>query len=302
MKKAAIIMLSSLILCSGCDSSDSSPSDELHAAGPGSSGGGGIAASEFLQHGNEFTTLLDKSSFPEELLTEEQFEAIKSSFPRINVQATNGPITLDGQILDAINYPEQLKVVFDQTRWRSMYDTDKMKLVLHELFGLNKIEDRNYVRSRALASALVATWDGVPILLKTGIYHSHSELETPSLPLLTIQVDHDYNVRVAGEIFLAPQAAAQLKGAIPVSSLTRDGKYRYKIYGSVTLTAKCKNGKNLKIPAKLNLKLMLSRTYRTRVELNFPDGVDLETCSIPEFSDPNYPELTNQIEDVLVRN
>jgi hypothetical protein len=63
-------------------------------------------------------------------------------------------VKLRGQIVDAINYPESKKIILNRTRWREAVLSDKLKLVLHEYFGIIGVERDTYTASVEFVGAL----------------------------------------------------------------------------------------------------------------------------------------------------
>lgn len=118
-------------------------SQNLHAGPRVIGNGGDVYALQFVSYANKILLYLQNSQV-EGLDIKTLSKAIESA----KVESTTKDLKLNGMDKDAINYPTQNRIVFNQKRWSSMLNDERLALVLHEYLGLIGKEDANYQFSK----------------------------------------------------------------------------------------------------------------------------------------------------------
>ncbi len=67
------------------------------------------------------------------------------------VSAEGSEVVLNGAEVDAINYPDRNEILMNRTRWREGNLKSRLKIVLHEYFGILNIERNSYEASLEFA-------------------------------------------------------------------------------------------------------------------------------------------------------
>ncbi len=67
---------------------------------------------------------------------------LQSNLDILKVDSSPQALILRGQSVDAINYPNEKRIEFYETRWQTMDDAQRAQLVLHELLGVFAPERR----------------------------------------------------------------------------------------------------------------------------------------------------------------
>ena len=121
--------------------------------GPGDGGGGNAPVAEFLKMGRYFNDFIDgQGSRVDATFPTAELQAV---IGRWKVKAVQGPLELDGEKVDAINYPRETRVELDDDTWSKRSVSDKYQNVIHEILGLLEIKDeidgQGYLRSQRLA-------------------------------------------------------------------------------------------------------------------------------------------------------
>lgn len=87
---------------------------------------------------------------------------------------TNGHVTIVKEEKDAINYPDQNRILINRTRWREAVLAQKIQLVMHEYFGILNVERDNFNVSYEFKDVLVTTLNRIlaePDLLLTNLFY-----------------------------------------------------------------------------------------------------------------------------------
>lgn len=118
------------------------------------SGGGDAYAIEFVTIAEQLSSFL-KTSPTSKINVEDLNKAIEKT----TVESTAKELVLDGKTKDAINYPGEMKIVFNRKRWDAITSDAKPVLVLHEYLGILRIPDVGYIVSREVLGALPSSAD-----------------------------------------------------------------------------------------------------------------------------------------------
>lgn len=109
-------------------------------AGPGHGGGGGGAKADFLKMARYLereVRVFGKAyglAMPSARLSEK--------LERLTLATVPGPLMIDGEKVDAKNYPEAVAVELDGAAWLENEPLTKYQVVVHEFLGLLEIPDR----------------------------------------------------------------------------------------------------------------------------------------------------------------
>ena len=87
-------------------------------------------------------------------------DKLKTILESSKIETTKKDLILNGKRKDAINYPNENRIIFNATSWRLLSIQDKRMLVLHELLGLLGVDDKQYEITMALEK--VASVEVVP--------------------------------------------------------------------------------------------------------------------------------------------
>lgn len=122
-------------------------------AGPGHGGGGSSEDAEFYKMARYFSAqITEMGDFFKNDIPSDKLSRIVQ---RMRVKSSPEKLTLRGASVEAINYPEALKVIFSELDWNKKTPKKKYQLVIHELLGLLEIPDvmnnKEYLYSELLA-------------------------------------------------------------------------------------------------------------------------------------------------------
>lgn len=110
--------------------------------------GGDLVAQEFVAAGKKLVEEL-KAKPDARIPDLSKFEEIVNTAK----VSTAESLTLHGNEVDAINYPEEKHIDVSRSRWREYGPGKRASLVLHEYLGLAKVEDKQYEISSSYADA-----------------------------------------------------------------------------------------------------------------------------------------------------
>lgn len=73
--------------------------------------------------------------------SEKELKSIENLISVVKVYSDDsGLVQVNGQVVDAINYPSKKMIILNRNRWREKTLREKLILVIHEYFGVQKIE------------------------------------------------------------------------------------------------------------------------------------------------------------------
>jgi hypothetical protein len=123
--------------------------------GAGDAGGGDAYSLEFSLLGHQAVETV-RSAKIEEINTEDFSSAVLNS--RV---VSEDKLYLNGEEVDAINYPSQKKIEMSRTRWDQLEGNRdrKLKLVIHEYLSVMGLSDANYALTEKVISS-----QGEPVL------------------------------------------------------------------------------------------------------------------------------------------
>lgn len=107
--------------------------------------GGDLFAAEFVKTGEWLLRLLRYQG--EHSI---DLDLLESVIEHSSVESTDKRLRLNDTPKDAINYPQQKRILFDRRRWKKMDKGERAVLVLHEYLGLMKVENASYAFSKEL--------------------------------------------------------------------------------------------------------------------------------------------------------
>lgn len=64
------------------------------------------------------------------------------------IESTDKGLFINHVPKDAINYPRELRILFNQDRWSKLNDSERAGLVLHEFLGILEVDDTGYRLSK----------------------------------------------------------------------------------------------------------------------------------------------------------
>ena len=132
--------------------STTAPADESGDGGATGVGGGGNATvAEFYLYIRSFNAIAQKH--PQEISGLISVEKLAVIAAAASVDARPTPLLLNGNKVDAINYPEQNKIQVDDTTWIGRSIHDKYQIVVHELLGLMHVADPGFHTSQMITAA-----------------------------------------------------------------------------------------------------------------------------------------------------
>ncbi|MGZ3696059.1 MAG: hypothetical protein ACXWQO_18555, partial [Bdellovibrionota bacterium] len=117
-------------------------------------GGGNATVAEFYLYIRSFAAIAQKH--PKEvsgLISVEKLATVASS---VLVEAKPSPLLLNGNKVDAINFPSQNKIQVDDTTWSARGIHDKYQIVVHELLGLLSVADPGFQVSEKITASTLA--------------------------------------------------------------------------------------------------------------------------------------------------
>lgn len=81
---------------------------------------------------------------------------MSAKFKSTKVEPTQEKLALNGQPKQALNYPNENRIKFNQDEWKTLSLEKKTLLAIHELWGLSfpKLSDENYDFSRPLVDVV----------------------------------------------------------------------------------------------------------------------------------------------------
>lgn len=125
-----------------------SPLNSFAVMGAGSGGGGDAYSQEFAKIGLDLETWVasqrNNSDFPSRI-TPEKF---KAAVETTRVESTDDELTLNNVPKDAINYPDEGRIIFNRGRWSKLQTyREKAALVFHEYLGIMRVDDKSYQMS-----------------------------------------------------------------------------------------------------------------------------------------------------------
>ncbi|MBI4042550.1 MAG: ankyrin repeat domain-containing protein [Deltaproteobacteria bacterium] len=107
------------------------------------SGGGDAYALEFVQVARQIHAALSRE-YPKSL-PQINLNQFRHLIDETIVETTDRELIFNGRAVDAINYPDEKKIVLNRVRWAQiMTYQQKVSLVMHENLGLLRIDDSNY--------------------------------------------------------------------------------------------------------------------------------------------------------------
>lgn len=108
--------------------------------------GGDSYAQDFVYYGKEAIRLLKSNPIPE-IDTRRLEQAVKET-----LVSSEDRLRLNGNEVDAINYPSERKIVINRNRWKDLASDEykKIFLTLHEYLYMIGVEDVNYIVSNKI--------------------------------------------------------------------------------------------------------------------------------------------------------
>lgn len=103
---------------------------------------------EFYALANSFALYMDQYGSKSGIPTPNG--GFKNFIERVNVKPAQRSLELNGMKVDAINYPSESSIEFDELSWSEHRLDRKYQIVIHELLGLLMIDDHNYSVSEKL--------------------------------------------------------------------------------------------------------------------------------------------------------
>jgi hypothetical protein len=110
--------------------------------------GGDLVAQEFVAAGRKLVEELRKKPDPRIPNVEELAKAVET----VKV-STAESLTLHGNEVDAINFPDEKHIDVSRSRWRDAPPGKRASLVLHEYLGVLNVPDKQYEISASYADA-----------------------------------------------------------------------------------------------------------------------------------------------------
>jgi hypothetical protein len=104
-------------------------------------GGDGYAIA-FVQTGRNVLKLVEAKSEAERYGVSPAL--LESAVEKIHVESVSGPLFKAAEQVDALNFPDEGKIIFSRTGWDAMSDGRKKVLVLHEYLGILRMNDSSY--------------------------------------------------------------------------------------------------------------------------------------------------------------
>lgn len=123
---------------------------ELWAGGSVENGGDAIGI-EFKTIG--FSVLANIKSTGTLVFSHVLIEQLSKTLSNAKVDSTDAPLAINGIRKDAINYPEQQRILVSRQSWLTIELVTKKALILHELLGLLRFDDGGYMYSMLLKGA-----------------------------------------------------------------------------------------------------------------------------------------------------
>ncbi len=122
------------------------------------SGGGNTAAAEFYQLGHRTLVALTQAN-PIVILerTTINLNDLLKALETSKIEFVNENLSLNGVSVQAINYPDQKKILVSQNAWNGLSPSQKRQLIIHEVLGLLNIEDIHYKVSQTICSTFSGT-------------------------------------------------------------------------------------------------------------------------------------------------
>ncbi|OFZ79459.1 MAG: hypothetical protein A2603_12725 [Bdellovibrionales bacterium RIFOXYD1_FULL_55_31] len=119
-------------------------------------GGGNGSAISIIQEASRLSEALRNSSLPGEL-REINYGSFDVAIQKTKIQISPTPLELDGNAVDAINYPDQGRIVFSEASVERLQGTKTFSiLILHEYLGILRFNDQNYRLSGPTIDFLIA--------------------------------------------------------------------------------------------------------------------------------------------------
>lgn len=129
-------------------------SNVLYASEGGMDGGGGDSyAIQFMSYGNQIARYLELR--PTQSNVSLSSTQLRQVVAQTQIQSIEGPLELDGNSVDAINFPDKRKILLRRQSWDLMNLLQKRTLVLHEYLGILRIDDARYQVSSGIVSTVV---------------------------------------------------------------------------------------------------------------------------------------------------
>ncbi|WP_413574719.1 hypothetical protein ACLVWU_10860 [Bdellovibrio sp. HCB290] len=138
---------------------------QLFAGGDDSFGtrnGGNTQASEFYDLGVEVLENLNLRDSIQLSTGEDLFpQQLINLFKKTKLMVSNEPLELEGSTVEAINYPDINRIEFDGQAWAKKPKSLKYRLVIHEILGLARIQDPQYMMSSEVfkIASIGINWD-----------------------------------------------------------------------------------------------------------------------------------------------
>ncbi len=122
------------------------------------SGGGDVAAADFSNHALHVIEQL-KAESPI-IVSGVSFDVyfIERKFKETFVHSVIESLSLNGNAVTAVNYPDKNEIIINRKLWLSLADVDKTQIAIHELIGLSypQVSDANYIYSNALLKIVLS--------------------------------------------------------------------------------------------------------------------------------------------------
>jgi hypothetical protein len=124
-------------------------------AGNSFGNGGDITSLEFVRYARLAIKYLNESKVPTDL--EPTVKKIENSLEVVKVNSSSELLMLNGNEVDAINYPLESKIVVSRNGWKYIKQYSLFSLytfVLHEYLGVSGINDQEYSTSQKLLKVI----------------------------------------------------------------------------------------------------------------------------------------------------
>lgn len=97
--------------------------------------GGDTYGGEFARIGFKLAQMLKES--PEAVAQKIDLEKFHAAIESVIIYSEEGKnVVINGQNVDAINFPKDKKIILNRSRWREMLLKEKVRLVFHEYLGI----------------------------------------------------------------------------------------------------------------------------------------------------------------------
>ncbi|WP_413584354.1 hypothetical protein [Bdellovibrio sp. HCB274] len=128
----------------------------------GTRNGGNGQAAEFYDMGIEMVERLNLREVIQLSTGQTVFtQSLVDLFQKTKLVVSDKPLSLNGSLVDAINYPDINRIDLDGASWSNKPRSQKYRLVMHEILGLARIPDPQYKISNELVhtASVGIDWD-----------------------------------------------------------------------------------------------------------------------------------------------